>query len=149
MRHGDETVQAMEWAYQEIRAIPGLSDALGVGPTGLDSRVWSEVAPADTGSPWIVFQVTDAEDANALGGQPRIFSSVPIQVKAVGEARHWQQIAAVARLLYDNLHGQTNVPIGNGGTILTVQRTGPIQYPEQAGGIEYRHLGHQFQVEVQ
>lgn len=148
MRHGDETVQAMEWAYQSILALPGLSDALGVPPTGLESRVWSEVAPGDTGSPWITYRVTDSEDANALGGQPRIFSTVPMDLKVVGEARHWQQIAAVARLLY-GLHGQTNVPIGNGGTILTVQRTGGIQYPEQAGGIEYRHLGHQFQVEVQ
>lgn len=148
MRHGDETVQAMEWAYQQILALPGLSDALGVAPTALESRVWSDVAPAGTESPWVVYSVTDSEDANALGGQARIFSAVPMDLKVVGETRDWQRIAAAARALY-GLHGQTNVTIGNGGTILTVQRTGAIQYPEQAGGIEYRHLGHQFRVEVQ
>lgn len=150
MRYGDETVQALEWAYQEVLALGplGLATALGVAPEAVDTRVWAEVAPEGTPSPWIVYSVTDSTDANALGGQARIMSVVPMDLKVVAEARHFQQAADVARVLY-GLHGQTNVPIGNGGTILAVQRTGGIQYPERAGGIEYRHLGHQFRVEVQ
>ena len=147
-RHGDEQVQALEFAYTTMAASQALADALGTTLAALPYQLWPDVAPADTAGLFVVYAVTDTTDRNAIGSGPRIYSGVPLSVRVTGATRSYDDLAPAARVLYDLFHGARNVPLTGGGMVLTCTRTGAVQYPEQSEGIEYRHLGHQLQVEV-
>ena len=150
MRHGDEAVQVLEAVYAILSASQPLADALGVPLADLPDRVWPDVAPDATAAPFVVFAIQpDSTDHLALGDQPRIFTTAMVDAKVIGQTRDYGSLAPAARALYEALHGRTNVEVADGGVVLTMRRTGGIQYPEQAGGIEYRHLGHTLQAEVQ
>lgn len=148
MRHGDEQAQALEWAYGVLSTDQELADLLGVPLTGLPDRVWAETAPSGTPAPWVVVSASQGLDRLGLGTVPRLGSVVPLNVRSVWQTRDPGAGAAVARRLYALLHGATNVPLADGGTILTVRRTTSLDYPEDAGGIQYRHTGGLYQVEV-
>lgn len=144
----------MEWAYATLTTLQPLADALTaflgapVALADLPAHVWPEVAPGSAPDPVVVFSVADPLDRRAVGPEDRIFSSVPLDVRVTAQDSAYDALAPIARVIYDALHGVTNVPVGSGGVVLTAYRTGGIQYPELAGGIQYRHLGHRFQVEV-
>jgi hypothetical protein len=148
MRLGDEGVQAMEWAYGLLSASQPLADALGVSLEALPDRVWPDPAPGDTVAPFVVFSPAESLDHQALGPRARIYTTVPLIVKGLDEARNYDRLAPVARAIYATLVARENDPVSEGGTILTAQRTAGIQYPERADGIEYRHLGHMLSVEI-
>jgi hypothetical protein len=148
MRMGDETVQALEWAYGRLTLDQGLADALGIPLASVDDRVWPDVAPGDTKGPWVTIAAAVATDRAAVGPADRLSTVVTLDVKAVTAARTYTTLAPVARAIYDALHARTNDALAHGGWMLHAKRTGGIQYPERADGIDYRHLGHTFQVEI-
>jgi len=147
-RIGDEQAQVLEFAYATMAGSAELADALGTSPEALPYQLWPDVAPADTAGLFVVYSTTDASDRNGIGGVPRLFSGVPLLVKITGATRSYDDLAPAARVLYRLFHGARNVPLTGGGMVLTCTRVGAVQYPETAEGIEYRHLGHQLQVEV-
>ena len=150
MRHGDEGVQALEAVYGALVSCQPLADALEVPLEGLADLVWPDPAPGDVeGRVLVVYSLSeDGTDVLALGPVPRLMTTVPVLVKVVAESRSYSDCAPAARAIYDALHGRTNVEVADGGVVLTCRRVGTIQYPEQAGGIDYRHLGQTFQAEV-
>jgi hypothetical protein len=148
MRHGDEGVQALEWAYGRLGASQAVADAIGIPLDQVDDRVWPDVAPQGTDSPWIVVGIVDLNDRAAVGPQDRIYSAVGLDVRVTAKARSYGPLAAISRAIYDTLHARTNDALALGGVMLSAKRVGGIQYPETAAGIEYRHLGHTFQVEI-
>jgi hypothetical protein len=149
MRHGDEGVQVLEALYALLTGSQDLADALGVPLEALGQRVWAGVAPEGTPSPWVVYDVTEANDVVALGSQPRLLSAVPATAKVIGQTANYDALAPAARALSAALHGRLNVAVTGGGVVLTITRTGTIQYPEVVQGIQYRHLGHRLSVNVQ
>lgn len=148
MRHGDEGVQALEWAYGRLSQSQALADAIGVPLAEVDDRVWPDVAPTGTGSPWVVLSIVDWNDVAALGPVSRVYTGVALDVRVTGQARTYAPLGPVSRAVYDALHGRTNDPLSAGGMMLSAKRVSGVQYPEKAAGIEYRHLGHTFQVEI-
>lgn len=148
MRMGDEGLQAMEWAYGRLSADQALADAIGVELARLPDQVWPDVAPADAVGVVVVYNVVDYQDQAALGDADRLGTIVVLDVKATIQGRSYTPLGAVARAIYDALHGRTNDPLTDGGMVLFAKRTGGLQYPEQAEGIHYRHLGHTFQVGI-
>lgn len=148
-RYGDEGVQALEWAYGVLSADAELAELLDVPLNELPDRVWEGVAPAGTTSPWIILTTGEAQDVNVVGAYPRLMSRAPLTVKAVGQVSSYSPLAPIARRLYAALHGVTNAAVAEGGRIVTVQRQNGVQYPEQVQGIQYRHLGHLLQVNVE
>lgn len=148
MRVGDEQQQAMEWAYGRLSQDQALADAVGVDLADLPDRVWPDVAPGGTPSPWVVFSTVTATDRAAVGPVDRISTVVPMDVRATAQARSYDPLAPIARAIYRALHGRTNDDLADGGVMLCALRTSGLQYPEKAEGIEYRHLGHTFQVEI-
>ena len=139
----------MEWAYGVLTTLQPLADALDVTLAELPDRVWPEVAPTGTASPWVVYNIAPPVDVLSIGSAPRLMSGVSLTVQVVGQVRSYDSLTDAARVIYDAMHGALNRPVPAGGVILTARREGGVQYPEQAAGIEYRHLGHTFQVEVQ
>lgn len=148
-RRGDEGVQVMEWVYGVLSTLQPLADALDVTLDELPDRVWPDVAPTGTEGPWVVYAVRPPTDVLGIGAVPRLMAGVGLDVQVIGEVRTYEPLADAARAIYDAIHGALNRAVPAGGVVLTALRQGGIQYPEQAAGIEYRHLGHTFQVEVQ
>lgn len=148
MRVGDEQVQALEWAYAALASDAPLAASLGLSVAQLADAVWADVAPTTTEGTVVVLSTSDAADTNALDQGPRLMSRVPLVVRVIGPGQAYDPLAAPARAVYDRLHGALNEPIGQGGMILTCTRTGSVAYGENAGGTQYRHLGHTFQVEI-
>lgn len=138
----------MEWAYGLLTQSQALADALGVPLADLPDRVWPDPAPGGTPTPFVVFSASESLDRPALGPAPRIHTTVPMIVKGLDRARHYDGLAPVARAIYAALVARLNDPVSDGGMILTATREGGIQYPEQAQGVEYRHLGHLLSVEI-
>lgn len=147
-RHGDEQAQVLEWAYTTLSQDQALADALGVPLADLEARVWPDVAPSGTGTPWVVYSAGEGVDRLALGPEPRLGTVVPLNVRIVSQSEDPGVASAAARRVYALLHGARNVPVSDGGTILTARRVGVLNYPEDAGGIQYRHTGGLWSVEV-
>jgi hypothetical protein len=147
-RRGDEQVQALEWAYGVASTQASLAAALDVPLDALPDRVWTDVAPRGVGQPLVILQVTDPTDRLALGALDRLGSVVPLIAKVVVEGPAVDPAAAPLRALYERLHGAQDEPIPGGGRMLTCRRTAGLAYPETTNGVQYRHLGHQFQVEI-
>lgn len=149
MRYGDEGVQALEWAYGRLSGSQALADALSVAVGALPGHLWNDGdAPSDAPDLIVVLAASDPLDAGLLGDAPRLWSRVPLTVRGVFRGTDYGALAPVSRAIYGELHGRRNDPIPGGGTMLTCLRTSSVQYPEDAGGIQYRHLGQRFQVEI-
>lgn len=148
MRMGDETVQAQEWAYGRLTQDNALAVAMGIPLADVDDRVWPDVAPGGTKAPWITLTAAVATDRAAVGPADRISTVVTLDVQVISAVRSYGPLAPIARAIYDALHARTNDALSAGGMMLHAKRTGGIQYPERAEGIDYRHLGHTFQVEI-
>lgn len=147
-RYGDEQVQALEWAYAACTGSQALADAVGVTLANLPAQVWEGAAPAEATGTLVILSASDPRDLNGVGDVDRLMAAVPLTVRATQQARSYDGLAPVARALYTLLHGVTNAPVANGGVILTCRREAGIQYPETVEGVQYRHLGHQFRVEI-
>ena len=148
MRHGDEQAQVAEWAYTTLAGSAELADALGVSLADLPGRVWPDVAPEGTPAPWVVYTPGEGLDTLTTGADPRVMSTVPLNVRVITQGASLTAGAEAARVIYDLLHGALNAPVSGGGTVLSVRRTTALAYPERAGGIQYRHTGGLYQVQV-
>lgn len=147
-RFGDEQAQVLEWLYATLVADQELADLAEVPLEGLADRVWPDVAPPGTLSPWLVYSAGEAMDVNPVGSAPRVHVTVPLNVRWVQETDDPGAGAPAQRRLYALLHGVTNAPVPGGGTILTCRRYAVLNYPEDAGGVAYRHTGGLFTAEV-
>lgn len=147
-RAGDELAQVAEWVYGLLSTDAALAEALGVPLSALPGRVWPDVAPSGTAAPWVVFSATDALDVLGIGAAARVFTAAALNVRVVTIGRDPGAASPAARRLYALLHGNHNAPLVGGGTILTCRRTEALNYGETAGGIDYRHTGGLFAVEV-
>lgn len=148
MRHGDELTQVAEWLYVTLSTSEDLAAALGTTLADLPNRVWPDVAPTGTASPWVVYSTIEGRDTLAVGNGPRLMSTVPVNVRAITKGADPSAGGPASQVFYRLLHGELNVPISGGGMILSSLRTQPLSYPENAGGIDYRHTGGLFNVIV-
>lgn len=148
MRHGDEQAQVLEWAYATLSADATLAGLLGVAVGALQGRVWPDTAPAGTQAPWIVYSAAEGLDTGPVGPGHRLLTTVPLNVRVVTEGDDPGAGAPIARRIYDLLQGNHNTAVSDGGLVLTCQRTTALSYPEDAGGIRYRHTGGLYAVQV-
>jgi len=154
MRLGDEGLAVLEWAYSALCGAVSVRDALGVylgtplEQDAVEGYVWTDVAP-DGVDPVVVLSAGEGTDVPVVGPHPRLFTGVPLNVRAVGRVENYDALAPLSRAIYTTLVGNHNAPVSAGGRVLTCTRSGPIQYPEDAGSIQYRHLGHLLTVTTQ
>lgn len=148
-RSGDEPQQVREWLYPLLSTDAPLAAALGTSLAALPDHLWPEQAPADTERRWVVY---DAQQA-ALVVQPvgpwdRLMVPVPLNVRCIARANDTAWAYVAARRIHALLQGNHNAPVAHGGLILTCQRQSVLDYPEDAGGIRYRHVGGIYTVQV-
>lgn len=148
-RSGDEAQQVREWVYPLLAGDAALAAALGVTQAALADHLWPEQAPSDREARWIVY---DAQQA-ALVVQPvgpwdRLMVPVPLNIRCVARADDTAWAYVAMRRIHALLQGNKNAPVAHGGLILTCQRESVLDYPEDAGGIRYRHVGGIYTVQV-
>lgn len=148
MRHGDEQAQVMEWLYTTLSTDPDLAELAGVDVADLPDKTWPNVAPADVQPPYQVYSTEEALDMPAMGPHSRLGTLVPANVRWVTRAEDPGSGAPAQRRHYALLNGALNVPVADGGTILTAKRTSALNYPEDAGGVQYNHTGGLYAVVV-
>lgn len=141
-------MQTLEWAYAVLSRLPELAGALDVPLDALHERVWPDVAPRDVLGTVVVFSAGDPSDRLGLGAGPRLGSVVPLTVRVIVAAPAYDPAAPAARAIYDRLHGAQDEAVPGGGRMATCRRLTGIAYPETTEGVQYRHLGHTFEVEI-
>lgn len=147
-RMGDIAVAMLEFAVASLVAEPAVAASLGETQQTVATRIWDSTPPPSARLPYIALVVPDPQD---LGGvaMAEVMARGYLTAKVVGQEEAYDPLAPIARAIHLALHGRVNVPIPGGGTLLTSRRVRSIAYPEQADGIEYRHLGGMYEVIAQ
>lgn len=146
---GVEGLILSEWVVAALVGDAQMAAALGVvGPETVGARVWEGIAPEGTPYPFVTFTVAEPQDWTGVG-TTRVMSKVGLTVKATSRGRSYAPIKAVAQRIDAALQGVLNVPTSGGGRVLSVIRQNGLQYPEQDGGEDYRHLGGVYEAHVQ
>lgn len=116
--------------------------------TGLVAdRVFSEVAPEGTATPFIVFQA-QSDSVDALGvGQARIMSASVYMVKAVTSGSSYAPLIPIADRIDELLHRASGS--ADGASILASTRERTLRLHEHQDGVEWRTLASSFRIIVQ
>lgn len=147
-RLADISVAIQEWVVTALQT-QELADALGVAqPQDVVARTWDSTPPPDAALPYLDVVVAEPRDIGGVG-LTEVMAVALVTVKVVDRAEAYEPIRPVAVAIHQALHGQTNVPLNGGGTMLSSRRLRAVAYPEQSQGIEYRHLGGTYEVHAQ
>lgn len=135
---GIEGITVARWVYGTLTTDPTLQGLLG-GPQGIHQRV--KEGTYDGADPtWVVYTLLEPQDVKGVG-LIQVMSRVQFQIKVVGKGASYTPLVPIYQRVHELLEGRTNQEPAQGGLILTAERVSGVQYPERAGGIEYRHLG--------
>lgn len=147
-RSGDEQEQVREWVYARLAGDALLAAAVGVELVDLSAHVWPDVAPSDLEDRWIVYSAQESFPMQPLGPGDRLYVPVPLNVRCVARAGDTAWAYEAFRRIHELLQGNHNHPGIAGAMILTGQRQSGLDYPEEAGGIRYRHVGGIYTIQV-
>lgn len=148
-RSGDEPQQVREWLYPLLSGDQALADAVGVSLAALRDHIWPEQAPSDQEARWIVYDAQQAAVVvQPVGPWDRLMVPVPLNIRCVARADDTAWAYRAMRRIHALLQGNHNAPVADGGLVLTGQRQSVLDYPEDAGGIRYRHVGGIYTVQV-
>lgn len=132
----NEIVRVDEWLYSILHGDQALA---GV-------PVAAYVAKQGTAFPRIQFNFQGGSDVVAVGAI-RIMLTGLWQVKAIVQAESYAPAKPLADRLDALLHGKKGQV--SDGVILGCKREQPIAYVEVDSGLQYRHLGGLYRIEVQ
>lgn len=147
-RSGDEQQQVREWVFTRLSGDGLLAAAVGVDLADLPDHLWPDVAPADVEGRWIVYSAEASFPVQPLGPWDRLYVPVPLNIRCIARADDTSWAYAAIRRIHELLQGNWNHPGYGGAMILTGQRQSGLDYPEQAQGIRYRHVGGIYTIQV-
>lgn len=147
-RSGDEQQQVREWFYARTSTDPLLAAAMGLPLDKLADHIWPDVAGEDVVDRWVVYQAQESFPVQPLGPWDRLVVPVPLNVRCVARADDSAWAYPAMRRIHDLLQGNWNHPGLAGSLVLTGQRQSGLDYPEQEGGIRYRHVGGIYTIQV-
>jgi hypothetical protein len=136
----DETTRVDEWLYATLTADTALRNELGGAPPA--TRVFSDVAPQGTPSPWLVFSFVTADDTVGVNPGTRILVRGLWIVKGIARAESY---LGALRTIADRIDAVLQAASGStvsGVTVVLSHRVRPIRYAEvDDAGVQIRHLG--------
>lgn len=135
-----EITVAERWIYSVLAADGALTAA---APGGIHS----ELAPAGTAYPFVVFQWMGADDVYGTGAT-RIMVRPLYLVKAVGTGTSKIALETAARRVDALLHQKSNITLAT-GEVLASHREAPFSLATLENGIQYRHLGGLYRLYIQ
>lgn len=135
MSSGFETIEVVDpWLAKTLT-----SDELIVAACG--TQIGSELFDLDerTDKPYVTWQMSSSRDVLAVsGGAERIWADCLYQVRAIVKGRSYKPIVPVAKRIEALVHGaKVSTEFG----YLTAAREQIVQYPEQSGSTQFRHIG--------
>ena len=145
--NGTEGLTISDWVNDTLAGDAPLQALLGGTPAAAALRIIAGVAPTGTAFPYVNFVVgPEGRIVGAISAE--VMARFTISVKAVGKGPSYSPLIPVVQRFHALLAGAVNrvTPLG---TVLSVIRVGALQYPERDQGIEYRHLGGLYQINVQ
>lgn len=116
--------------------------------TAVGARIYSEVAPEGTASPWIVYQCQTPESRSIVGlGGVVIMIDEVYTVRAICQGNNYSTIETIANRIITLLHHKHGAVTS--GYALACELMGTVKYPTVEDGIPYRHLGAMFRINSQ
>jgi hypothetical protein len=136
-----EIAQAYQWIYTTLSA----DSTITSNATG---GIWQGVADIASVPPVVIYNHQANTDITTMQ-EVRLFTSLLIQIKAVGYASNFAALVTLANRI-DTLFGNVrNVGLSPGG-VLCAYREGQIAYDEPlVNGRQYSHLGALYRIELQ
>lgn len=153
MTAGLEGIAASQWVTATLTTDPDLVALLG-GPDFAVVRVVEGALPPEVpttkadGSPWpwVTFTVVEPQDVKVVGLiQVMAMVDVLVRVSVVGET--YAPALPVYARVHALLESQTN-QVTDQGRVHDSGRMSAVQFPEQANGIQYRHLGGMYRTHI-
>ena len=136
-----ETIRAERWLYDRLKNDATLSGLVG-------SRVYGYLAPAETVTPFVVFEYQEGIDETGMSAT-RLYAALNYSVKVVGQTTSFAALEQIADQIDALLHGQSG-PIIGGGSVMECIRQSAVSMVEIGdGGEQYRHLGGVYRILVQ
>jgi hypothetical protein len=134
----EETNIVASWLYTTLH---GDATLLAAAPGG----VYEDAAPRGTVFPVVIFALQDAIDSLTVNGVC-ILVRATYQVKVVTQGASYAALDGAAARINTLLHRVTGS--AGGGAIYSSVRVEPLRYREDADGVEYRHLGGLYEIQV-
>ena len=109
-------------------------------------RVYSDVAPLGTPSPWVVFSLQSSADVRGVG-PATIMQRNLVLVRVTGVVTSYADLEPILQRVDAALHGSSGTVTS--GTVLSVLRQESVRFTETADGQQYRHLGGLYEFLIQ
>jgi len=142
-----ETIYAAEWIVAVITAALAAREAPEgeeVEPVG----VYEDPAPEDATEIAVTFSYQTGNDVAPVG-VPEIMATLDYTIQVSCPGRSDQPLLAIYDLVHEALLDRSNAgPTSSGGYVHGAIRLSPLKYTEDAGGVEYRHLGGNYRLFV-
>ncbi len=134
------------WIYERLAHDPDGVDGRGRAYRGLDSlvagRIYEMRVPQDGGFPCVVFAFHSGRDRRGTGGA-RVCTRLLYQVKGIDVGEDFTAVGRIADRI-DALLQQAQDR--DDPTVIGVSRTDPVQYMDEADGVEHVHQGGMYSV---
>ena len=133
-----ETIQIIEpWIYETLS---GDSQLAGM----VEDRISGTLSPVLLGTPYVTFLLQSPLDIIGIGGTLISTDNLYI-VKAVTQTSTWDDLLPIAQRIDLLLHRPGQIMTEEFGS-LTCIRERRFQQAEEAGDLQYRHLGSIFRI---
>lgn len=108
-------------------------------------NVYTEQAPNDSKSPYILTSMLGAADITTQNGI-RIMATAIYNIRVIDRVRNYSSLRPIADQIDALLHRSTGVALGH--TIEACVREAPYSFVQNKGDFEWRHLGGRYRVWV-
>lgn len=141
---GKELALTEQWLYGRLAADAALIAEVG---GALATRIYADVAPLGTASPWVVFQLQTPQADTRGVGNVRILTNGQYLVRGIAASTDLTRLDTIAERI-DALLNHVQGAI-TGLTVVASYRIRPFRLTEIVDGVSYLHLGGLYQLLVQ
>jgi HK97 gp10 family phage protein len=133
-----ETTRVDEWLLTTLAASASLTALVS-------TRIYGYVAPQNSTGNMVIFNWMGGSDLVAVSGYRALVNGL-WQVKAITQSGSFAQAKAIMDIVDGLIHRTTGST--SDSLILSCVREAPVQYVEVTNGIQYRHLGGLFRIQI-
>lgn len=138
---GKELALAEQWLYGVLVGDAALTAQVG---GAVDPRIYADVAPLNTASPWVVYQMQTPQ-GDVLGvGATRILTRAQYLVRGVAASTDLTRLDVIAERIDALLHHKQSSITGL--EVTASYRVRPFRLSEVVDGVQYLHLGGLYQL---
>lgn len=132
-----------DWLYAALGGDTALSLLVG-------DRVFPDLAPQDTPTPFLIYSQQGGEDDDTLGDELSLAVNVYL-VRVVGTGDSYAPLRPIMKRVHALLQGQgpTVTDVDGDTAHLACRRLRPRRYSEFTDNVRYNHYGAEYRITVQ